>query len=403
MRTVTVEDVLEARDVLDGVAKHTPVEKSRTFSRRTGTDLFLKYENFQRTGSFKIRGAFNRIHHLDEQERKDGVITASAGNHAQGVSLAATEAGIDATIVMPRDAPISKVEATRGYGADVVLKGVDYREAYHHALDLQTDDRVFVHPFDDPLVQAGQGTIGLEILEDVPDVDAVVASIGGGGLMAGLARVIKARSPETRVIGVQAEGAASVPQSLEQGEIYERDSISTISDGIATRSIAESTFEVIRECVDDVVVVSEDETANAILLLLERDKTVVEGAGAVTLGAVLSNDLNLKGQSVLCLLSGGNIDSNVLSQIINRGLVYTGRYLKFETVLKDKPGALVDIAQKIADLNANVYAIHHDRMAKDISLNAAEVVFEVETRNNEHAQEVVESLEADGYDIHVME
>ncbi len=403
MRTVSEEDVENARNVLDGVVKHTPIKKSRTFSQRTGAELFVKYENFQRTGSFKIRGAYNRIHHLTEAERENGVITASAGNHAQGVSLAATEAGIDATIVMPRDAPISKVEATRGYGAEVVLEGIDYEEAYQHAREIQDDDRVFVHPFDDPLVQAGQGTIGLEILDDLPDVDTVVASIGGGGLIAGLARIIKARSPETRVVGVQAEGAASVPQSLEQGEIYERETISTISDGIATRRIAESTFNVIQECVDDVVVVSEDETANAILLLLERDKTVVEGAGAVTLAAVLNKDLDCSGEKVLCLLSGGNIDSNVLSQIINRGLVYTGRYLKFETVLKDKPGALVDIARRIADLNANVYAIHHDRMAKDISLNAAEVIFEVETRNSEHASNVVQTLEEAGYAIDVIE
>ncbi len=403
MRTVSVQEIETARDVLEGVVKHTPIKHSRTFSRRTEADIFLKYENFQRTGSFKIRGAYNRIHHLTDRERDRGVITASAGNHAQGVSLAASEAGIDATIVMPRDAPISKVEATRGYGAEVVLDGVDYEEAYQHARHLQTEDRVFIHPFDDPLVQAGQGTIGLEVLDDLPSVDTVVVSIGGGGLIAGLARIIKDRSPDTRVIGVQAEGAASVPQSLEQGEIYERETISTISDGIATRHIAESTFQVIRECVDDVCVVSEDETANAILHLLERDKTVVEGAGAVTLAAVLSNDLNLSGESVLCLLSGGNIDSNVLSQIINRGLVYTGRYLKFETVLKDKPGALVDIASRIAELNANVYAIHHDRMAKDISLNAAEVVFELETRNSEHAREVVQSLEEEGYDIRVKE
>jgi len=401
--TLTAAQIDEAKSTLSGVARQTPLTRSQTFSERTGADLYLKYENVQRTGAFKIRGAYNRIQKLTDEERERGVIAASAGNHAQGVSLAATEAGIDARIVMPRGAPISKVQDTRRYGAQVVLEGVDYYEADRHARSLQeSQDRVFIHPFDDPAVQAGQGTIALELLEDLPDLDTVLVSIGGGGLIAGMAVALNEHAPDTRVIGVQAEGAASVPQSLENDEIHELDQISTISDGIATRSVAKSTFRVIREHVDQVMVVTEDETANAILRLLEQEKTVVEGAGAVTVAAALREDLDLEGERVVCLLSGGNIDSNVLSQIINRGLVYTGRYLKFETVLKDKPGSLVDIARLISEQNANVYAIHHDRMAKDISLNAAEVMFELETRNQEHAEQIVRTLEEAGYAINVL-
>ncbi len=403
---ISIEDVERAMERVEGVVERTPLRQSRTVSEATGADVHLKYENLQRTGSFKIRGAYNKMSSLSEDESEAGVITASAGNHAQGVALAANEAEVDAKIVMPRDAPISKVEATSRYGGDhveIVLHGVDYDEAYEHARGIQEDEgRVFVHPFDDEHVQAGQGTVGLEILDELPDVDTVIVAVGGGGLAAGVSTAVKARSPDTRVVAVQAEGASSLKQSLERGELYERDSVSTISDGIATRRVAESTFEVIKERVDDVVVVDDDETANAMLRLLERDKTVVEGAGAVPVAAALERDIGIEGETVVPLLCGGNIDSNVLSQVINRGLVNAGRYLKFETVLHDKPGALVDIATRIADHNANIYAIHHDRMAKDVTLNAAEVEFEVETRSREHANRLVRALENEGYDIEVL-
>lgn len=403
---IEIEDVEEAMERVEGVAEKTPLRHSRTVSKATDADVHLKYENLQRTGSFKIRGAYNKMSSLSDEERDAGVIAASAGNHAQGIALAALETGVDATIVMPKDAAISKVEATSEYGGEnveVILKGVDYEEAYEHALEMQEDeDRVFIHPFDDAHVQAGQGTVGLEILDELPEVDTVIVAVGGGGLAAGVATAVKARSPETRVIGVQAEGASSVKQSLERGEIYERDSVSTISDGIATRRIAESTFEVIREKVDDVVVVDDDETANAMLRLLEREKTVVEGAGAVPVAAALERDLDLEGETVVPLLCGGNIDSNVLSQVINSGLINAGRYLKFETVLHDKPGALVHIASLISEHDANIYAIHHHRMAKDVALNASEVEFEVETRSREHANRLVRALENAGYDIEVL-
>jgi threonine dehydratase len=403
---IEIDDVEQAMERVEAVAENTPLRHSRTVSEATGADVHLKYENLQRTGSFKIRGAYNKMSSLSGDEREAGVITASAGNHAQGVALAAKEVGVDTKIVMPKDAAISKVESTSEYGGDrveILLRGIDYDEAYEHARDVGEDEgRSFVHPFDDDHVQAGQGTVGLEILDENPDVDTVVVAVGGGGLAAGVATAVKARSPETRVVAAQSEGASSLKESLERGEVYERDSVSTISDGIATRRVAESTFEVIEDSVDEAVVVDDDETANAMLRLLEREKTVVEGAGAVPVAAAIERDLDIEGETVVPVLCGGNIDSNVLSQVINRGLINAGRYLKFETVLHDKPGALVEIATLIAEHNANIYAIHHDRMAKDVTLNAAEVEFEVETRSREHSNRIVRALENQGYDIEVL-
>jgi len=403
---VTLADIEAAQDRMDddAVVRQTPVETSRSLAAEADATVRLKMEHLQRTGSFKTRGAYNKLTQVVDSSREvDRVVAASAGNHAQGVALAAAEAGIDARIVMPKGAPISKVEATENYGGDVVLHGVDYSDAYDRALEIHEEEgRTLVHPFDDPHVQAGQGTLGLAVVRELDGIDTVIAAVGGGGLVTGVATAVKAVSPDTRVIGVQAEGASSVKESLERGEIYERDTVSTISDGIATRSIAESTFEAIKQRVDDVVVVDDDETANAILRLLEREKTVVEGAGAVTLAAAVNRDLGIEGETVVPILCGGNIDSNVLSQVINRGLINAGRYLKFETVLVDKPGALVEIATVIAEHDANIYAIHHDRMAKDVTLNAAEVEFEVETRSREHANRIVRDLEKRGYDIEVI-
>ncbi len=400
---IDVDDVRDAESVVGEMAERTPIRRSRRFSELTGSELYLKMENFQRTGSFKVRGAFNKIARLTDDELERGVVAASAGNHAQGVALAAREAGSQAKIVMPKGAAISKVDATQGYGGDVVLEGEDYDEAYTRAREIEEEeDRVFVHPFDDPLVQAGQGTLGLELVDQLPDVDVVLAAVGGGGLISGVATAVKAHDSDVRVVGVQAEGADHARRSLDSGTVHELDEVSTISDGIATRSLADSTFEVMRDRVDDVTVVSDDETADAILKLVERHKTVTEGAGAVTLAAALNRKLDLEDETVACLLCGGNIDSNVLSQVINRGLINAGRYLKFTTVLKDKPGALVEIATLISRHDANIYAIHHDRMAKDVTLNAAEVEFDVETRGREHSNRIVRALEKAGYDIDVV-
>ncbi|GAB3701507.1 threonine ammonia-lyase [Halorubrum pallidum] len=401
---ISLSDVREARERVDGVARHTPLERSRTFSEMSGADVHLKLENFQRTGAFKIRGAMNRIATLSDAEREAGVVTASAGNHAQGVALAADRAGVDATVVMPKFAPVSKVKATRGYGASVRLEGVDYDEAQAYAHQLEREEgRTYVHAFDDPVVMAGQGTLGLEIVDDCPDLDTVVVPIGGGGLISGVAVAIKEQRPGVRVVGVQAEGAASAAKSLEAGAVREIDSVDTIADGIATRSVGEQTLEVMAEYVDEVVTVDDREIALALTLLLERSKTLVEGAGAVALAAVLSEAFSYADdETVVAALCGGNIDLNRLGTVIRRGLVQMGRYLKITINLKDRPGELERVSSIVARTGANVYAVHHDRTSRDVAVNAAELELELETDDAEHAADIVDALEADGYEVEIL-
>ena len=401
---LSLADIREARERVSDVARHTPLERSRSFSEMSGADLHLKLENFQRTGAFKIRGAMNRIQTLSETEREAGVVTASAGNHAQGVALAASRAGVDATVVMPKFAPVSKVKATRGYGASVRLEGVDYDEAQAYAHQLERDEgRTYVHAFDDPVVMAGQGTLGLEIVDDCPELDTVVVPIGGGGLISGVAVAIKEQLPDVRVVGVQAEGAASAAKSLEAGEVTEIDSVDTIADGIATRSVGDRTLEVMEEYVDEVVTVDDREIALALTLLLERAKTLVEGAGAVALAAVLSEAFEYDdGETVVAALCGGNIDLNRLGTVIRRGLVQMGRYLKITIDLKDRPGELERVSSIVARTGANVYAVHHDRTSRDVAVNAAELELELETDDAEHAADIVDALEAEGYDVEIL-
>ena len=392
-----------ARDRIADVARVTPVRYSHTFSERTGASVSLKLENVQRTGAFKIRGALNRIATLSDAEQAAGVVTASAGNHAQGVALAATRAGVDATIVMPEHAPISKVKATRGYGARVVLDGVDYEEAQARAHEIEREaGRTYVHAFDDEMVMAGQGTIGLEILEQQPDVETVVVPIGGGGLISGIATAITSQQPDVRVIGVQAEGASSVIDSLEAGEIRSRDSVDTVADGIATRSVGEQPFEIIQERVDEVVTVSDEEIALALTLLLERSKTVVEGAGAVALSALLEGRFAYEEDEVIVpALCGGNIDMNVLTTVILRGMIQLGRYLKIRTVLPDQPGALEGLIEIIADKGANIYEIHHERASREVGMSDTSVELELETHGPDHAADLLATVRDAGYTVDV--
>ncbi len=401
---LSLSDVLDARERVSEVARHTPLEYSHTFSTMSGAEVHLKLENFQRTGSFKIRGAMNRIATLSEDERSAGVVTASAGNHAQGVALAATRSGVDSKIVMPEHAPISKVKATRRYGGDVVLHGADYDEAQARAHDIESEEnRTYVHAFDDPMVMAGQGTIGLEIVDDVPDVDTVVVGIGGGGLISGVATAVKAQVPDARVVGVQADGASSAARSLEKGAIHELEHVDTIADGIATRRVGDLPFEVIQDRVDEVVTVTDEEIAVAVTYLLERSKTLVEGAGAVPLAALLSHQFEYEDDEVIVpALCGGNIDMNMLTTVVMRGLVETGRYLRIRTELKDHPGALSDLVDVIADRQANIYAIHHDRTSRDVAMNAAEVEVDLEMRGSDHVDELVAALRSHGYDVEVL-
>ncbi|MFP8957293.1 threonine ammonia-lyase [Natrialbaceae archaeon A-CW3] len=399
-----LSDVLEARERVRETSRHTPLTYSHTYSAMTGAEVSLKLENFQRTGAFKIRGATNRIQTLSATEQAAGVVTASAGNHAQGVALAATRAGVDAKIVMPEHAPIAKVKATRSYGADVVLSGANYDAAAERAHEIEREEgRTYVHAFDDEYVMAGQGTIGLEILEDCPDVDTVIVPIGGGGLIAGIATAIKAKKPDTRVVGVQAAGASSVADSLEKGSVVTIDSVDTIADGIATRRVGERTFPIIQERVDEVVTVTDEQIAMTVVHLLERSKTVVEGAGAVALAALLFDRFDYEeGEVIVPALCGGNIDLNMLTTVIVRGLVETGRYLKLKTVLKDRPGTLEELLAIISGHQANIYAIQHDRTSRDIGMSDTEVELDLETRGHDHVQELIEALEASGYAVEVL-
>lgn len=398
------QDVLEARPRVSSVARRTPLNHSNMFSKLTGADVHLKFETHQRTGAFKIRGAANRIATLSDEQRQSGVVTASAGNHAQGVALAATRAGVDATIVMPEPASVSKVQATEYYGGDVILYGTDYAEAADYAHELaETEGYTYVHAFDDPMVMAGQGTIGLEILDDLPGVDTVVVPIGGGGLIAGIATAITGRDPETRIIGVQADGAASAAQSFARGEIVSIDQPDTIADGLATRRVGEQTFEVIQDRVDEVVTVSDSDIAVAVLYALERSKTLLEGAGAVPLAATLEDAFEFaEDETIVPVLSGGNIDMNILTTVLMRGLVETGRYLKIRTVLEDRPGALNQLASILGEHRVNIYAVEHDRTSRDIALNDAVIELDLEMRGPDHVETVLAALAEHGYDVETL-
>ncbi|WP_034634561.1 threonine ammonia-lyase [Desulfofundulus thermocisternus] len=395
--------IREARERLAGVIHRTPLDHSTTFSRLTGSEVYFKLENLQKTGSFKIRGAYNKIMSLSSEERQRGVIAASAGNHAQGVACAAARAGITSTVVMPEGAPISKIMATRGYGARVILAGGSYDEAFDHACRVQRETgATFVHGFDDPLVAAGQGTIGLELLEELPGLDAVLVPVGGGGLIAGIAVAIKSLQPRVRVIGVQSRGAPAVYLSLKGDCRQQLTAAATIADGISVRRPGEFTLEVIRRYVDDLLLVDDEEIARAILMLLERSKIVVEGAGAVTLAALLHGHLSLPGAKVALVLSGGNIDVNILSIIIERGLVKSGRIVRLRTVVTDQPGSLQRLLAAVAAVRANIISINHDRIKPQVPLKQAEVELLLETSDGDHVRRVVDALSREGYTVEVI-
>ncbi|MFZ5946064.1 MAG: threonine ammonia-lyase [Bacillota bacterium] len=400
---VELRDIWRARENLTGIIHHTNLDLSYTFSELTGNKVYLKTENLQKTGSFKIRGAYNKIASIDEGQRQKGVIAASAGNHAQGVAFGAARAGIGATIVMPEGAPLSKVIATRGYGAEVFLHGNVYDDAYNKAQEIQRETgAVFVHAFDDLEVIAGQGTIGLEILDDLPDVDAIIAPIGGGGLISGIAAAVKSLKPSIKIIGVEAEGAACVLASRKKGELSPLTSAHTIADGIAVKCPGSQTFELIQKYVDDVVTVSDEEIASTILLLLERSKLVAEGAGATALAALVYRKELLSQKKIAVVVSGGNIDVNFMSRIIEKGLVKTGRNVKLTTIMLDKPGNLQHFLSIIAENKANVISIYHDRLDPDIPLDKAQVDVVLETQSSQHVKALIENLQQNGYTVNVV-
>jgi len=397
---VTLDDVRAAQARLKGLIAATPCPYSETLSRLTGSRVFVKLENLQMTGSFKERGAANVLLVLGEAERRRGVVAASAGNHGLAVAFHAARLGIGAVIVMPDWAPLTKVTAARRHGAEVVLYGDNYDAAYARALEIEAErGLVFIHPFDDSRVIAGQGTIGLELCEQVPDLEAVLVPVGGGGLAGGIGVALKALRPGTRLIGVQAEEVPGMRAALDAGERVTVPSAPTIADGIAVRRVGEHTLALARRYLDGVVTVSEEEIANAILLLLEIEKTVVEGAGAVALAALVNKRVSLEGRAVVLLLGGGNIDVNLIARIIERGLVKDGRIVRLAVMLRDRPGALARLAELVAEARANVLHINHDRAFSRARLGETEVEITLETSGRDHIEAIKRHLLAAGYTV----
>lgn len=399
MHNISSADIWQARRVLEGVVRKTDIIPAFLNNPYTN-EVYLKLENLQRTGSFKVRGAYNKISRLSDEQRQKGVIASSAGNHAQGVALAAAEFGIKATIVMPATAPLAKITATKSYGAEVVLHGDVYDDAYIKAQDIQSSTgAVFIHPFEDADVIAGQGTIGLEIMEEVPDADAILVPIGGGGLIAGISLAAKSINPNIKIIGVEAANAASMQSSLEQGQQVALDSAATIADGIAVKKPGQLNYEIVKEQVDQIVTVSEEDIANAVLMLLERFKLVAEGSGAVTVAALLNGCLDMTDKKVVALISGGNIDVNLLSRIVDRGLAHTGRKTELTTVILDKPGSLQNMLKIISAMGANIVEIHHNRITTEAGLNRARVDLVLETQDNQHLDKLIQELHQNHYKV----
>ncbi len=395
---LTLDKIYHASFVLKNVVRKTDLIQAPKINPEC--DIYLKTENLQITGSFKVRGAYYKISQLSDEEKAKGVIACSAGNHAQGVALAASANGIKSLICLPDGAPISKVEATKSYGADVCLVEGVYDDAYNKALQLKDEKGyTFIHPFDDENVIAGQGTIGLELLDQLPEIDAVIVPVGGGGLISGVAFALKSLNPDIKVYGVQASGAPSMVTSIEHGKIECLDTVSTIADGIKVKEPGVNTFEMCQKYVDQIVTVTDDEISSAILALIEQQKLISEGAGAVSVAAAMFNKVPIKGKKVVCLVSGGNIDVTILSRVIKRGLLKSGRTDSFNIELIDKPGQLRDVSKLIADLGGNVISIHHERSNEGSDIIGCYLRIVLETRNFEHKEEIRQALKDAGFTL----
>lgn len=397
---LSLEQVQDAANLLKGRFRRTELIHSHYFSEQLGLPVYFKCENLQRSGSFKVRGAYHFMSRQARGELAAGVVTASAGNHAQGVALSAAQLGVAVTVVMPETTPLAKVQATRDYGARVVLHGTVFDEALEEALRIrEARNLLYVPPFDDPLIMAGQGTVGLEMVEDLPVVDTVLVPVGGGGLISGVATAVKALRPSVRVIGVEAETAAAALASRRQGKIVTLTDAHSLADGIALKRIGEQTFPIIEALVDDLVTVSEEEIARAIVALMEKSRLVAEGAGAVSLAALLHAARPLADGHTICLLSGGNIDVQTIARVVDRGLVAAGRYLKVRIELNDAPGALGRLAVLLGQSRANIYHVNHDRHRLDVPWGRTEVYLELETRGPEHVREILDALEGEAYRV----
>lgn len=390
-KTLTLDNVYKAKYALKGIARKTDVLYAPKL--KPGYELYLKTENLQVTGSFKVRGAYFKMSQLTDEEKAKGVVACSAGNHAQGVALAAQKNGIKAVICLPDGAPISKVEATKSYGAEICLVEGVYDDAYQKALSLRDEKGfTFIHPFDDPDVIAGQGTIALEIADQVPDMDAVIVPIGGGGLISGIAYTLKSLNPNIKVYGVQASGAPSMLNSIHDSHIESLESVFTIADGIAVKKPGSLTYELCSKYVDEIVTVTDDEISAAILALMEQHKLVTEGAGAVAVAAAMFGKVELKDKKTVCLLSGGNIDVTILSRVIARGLLMSGRNCQLNIELVDKPGQLMNVSRIVAEHGGNVTAVHHEHSNEGSDVNGCYLRLTLETKNFEHIEEIKKAL-----------
>jgi threonine dehydratase len=391
---VTLADIQAAQEIVKDIIVRTPVDHSSSCTKIAGKDIFFKLENYQRTGSFKIRGAANKIASLSDSEKKRGVIACSAGNHAQGVALSASLKGVKSVIVMPETAPLTKVQGTQSYGAEVILKGQVFDEAKEYAYQLAKEKSyVFVHPYEDEKIVAGQGTLGLEVYDQIKNIDTMIVPVGGGGLISGVAVALKSLNPKIRVIGVQTVAADSMYQLFKNKSVVNVPMYATIADGIAIKSPSEEIYrDLVSKYVDDMVEVAEDEIAEAIVFLLERVKTVAEGAGAAALAAVLSHKIKL-GDTNCVLVSGGNIDLNIVSQIIQRGQIQRGRLSEMSVIVKDIPGSLSQLTKILAEHKANILEVHHDRIQSGLNLKETKIDFVIETTSREHIKQIREALQ----------
>jgi len=396
------EEIESARNKIRRAILRTPMIYSDTFSRLTGKEVFLKLENLQKTGSFKIRGAYYKLSQFTPSMKSRGVVAASAGNHAQGVALASSLLGIHSTLVMPEGVSLAKQMATQAYGGEVVLSGQNTDEALHYAKRLTEGGKFFIHPFDDEQVIAGQGTIGLEILEEVPGVEAIIVPMGGGGLVSGIATIVKKRKPNVKVIGVQSSQVPSAYYSLKRKRIVEVKAKPTLADGIAIQRVGEITFPMIQKGVDEIVTVEEAEIASAILMLMERKRIVAEGAGATPLAALLSKRLKTRLKKIVLVISGGNIDFHLLDRIIEKGLAQTGRLVRMSILLRDVPGALAKLTSLVAQHHANILHIIHERATKDIPIGFSKVILVLETRGLDHIREIKKGLKEKGYSLQML-
>jgi threonine dehydratase len=398
----TIDDIFKARDLFDDSVRKTPLQRSATFSKLIGTNVFLKLESLQMTGSFKVRGAYVKLNTLADEKRKKGVIAASAGNHAQGVAYAALRKGVSCTIVMPKNASPAKIAATRSYGAEVILRGMNYDESWVAAQDIAGKDRTIIHAFDDEQVIAGQGTIGLEILEDLNDIDQIYLPIGGGGLAAGIAIAVKSRRPDIKIIGVESKAFPAMKQSLMKGSLQKIEAGFTIADGISVKSPGELTYKIASKYLDDIVLVEDSAIVRTMFLLMERMKLVVEPAGAASLAYLLSNGHHDYNRNIVSILSGGNVDMYLLGQVVTKGLMQMGRMLKIFIQLPDKPGALKTVVDGIAELSLNIVEVEHDRLSSNVSAGSAGVYLSLEMENESHAKRLIEFLKQKGIEFRVV-